>query len=958
MTPNHRLGVWITRGFLTFSLAIASMAEEKNLFPDTHWQRATPSSQALDPTRLSQAVTYLKDHSGSDGVDELLIIRNGRIVWEGPHVNKVHGIWSGTKSFTSTCLGLLIDQGRCQLDTKAAEIDPSLSRHYPDVTLRHFTTMTSGYRAQGDEPRGSYSHGPSQTPFNPSPSPLFKPGTHYAYWDSAMNQFAHLLTRLAQTSLEQYFEARIAKPIGMHSERWRWGHFDLDSQEYPINGGAGNSSKNIFIAATELARLGLLFLNEGRWKDQQLISAHWIDQATSVQVPAIRPLGHSSSGIAGPGSYGFNWWRNGRLPDGTRKWPGAPDSTFAASGFNNNDLFVIPDWNMVIVRLGLDERDHKITDPEYGQFLQLVGDAITDTTRSGEHKVWHPLTLTFRGPYATETDSNPNPFLDARLSVNFTSPSGKIWRVPGFFAGDGRGHDGNLWQVRFSPDQPGRWTYLASFREAPQIAINLDPDVGEPGIIDGQSGHFDITPSDRSAPGFLPQGRLEYVGKHYLKFRDGSYWIRGGTDSPENFLAYSGFDNTPPHHHYRSHELDWLPGDPDWGDGKGKAIIGALNSLASLGANSLYFLVMNIGGDGGDVWPWAGTPNPKGSPQNDNTHYDLSKLLQWDTVFEHAQRNNLFLHFVFNEAERQNKAELDGGDLGVERKLYYRELIARFGHHLALQWNLCEEYNLQLDFGPERIRSFAKYIQSVDPYQHPITVHSSGDPEEQLAFTIGDSHFNMMSVQLNQRRIDTLVERLRQRTIQADRPIPISMDEFTLDLGQEKSWIPFDRPALHRKTKLWPTYFSGGMIEFILEGLLDVDSFKTPARKALWRDIATARRFMENHLPFWEMHPADDRVIGELTLTVGNGNGSSFELGAQVFEKPGSVMAIYYPTASQPGRIDLSSFKGRLELRWFNPRTDQFDTDSVRLTGGFPYSPSRPSHDPSEDWVALITLDR
>ena len=58
---------------------------------------------------------------------------------------------------------------------------------------------------------------------------------------------------------------------------------------------------------------------------------------------------------------------------------------------------------------------------------------------------------------------------------------------------------------------------------------------------------------------------------------------------------------------------------------------------------------------------------------------------------------------MFNEAEAANKRELDDGELGTERKLYYREMIARFGHHLALEWNLCEEYNLNFDFGPERI---------------------------------------------------------------------------------------------------------------------------------------------------------------------------------------------------------------------------------------------------------------
>ncbi len=923
------------------------------MFPGKEWVSMSPQSQGVDAEKLAQAVEFLKSHSGKDGVSELMIIRNGYSIWRGPEVTKVHGIWSGTKSFVSTCLGLLIEDDRCQLSTRAADWVPEMRTAYPEVTLQHFTTMTSGYRAQGDEPRDGYTHGPSRTPFLPAPTPLFAPGSHFAYWDSAMNQFSHVLTHIAKQPLENLFQKRIADPIQMNPDRWRWGAFESETGSR-INGGAGNNSNHVFISASEMARFGWLFLNQGRWNGQQLIASHWVEQATSVQVAPTVPLGHTESGITGPGVYGFNWWRNGRHPDGTRKWPGAPASTFAASGYNNNDLFVIPNWNMVVVRLGLDQGDHKISDEEYGQFLAMIGNAIDDTTLSGEARAWHPITLSFRGPEAKEIDSEINPFLDYRLAVEFTGPDQSTFTVPGYFDGNGKGENGRIWKVRFTPHTDGQWHYKAHFHGGAQIAINLNLKHGKPLAFHGTTGSFNIAPRNPDARGFHRWGRLEYTGEHYLKFRDGPYWIRGGTDSPENFLAFSGFDNTPASHRYTAHEDDWLPGDPDWNQGQGRAIIGALNSLAKQNVNSLYFLTMNIGGDGGDVWPWAGNPNPKGSSENDNLHFDLSKLQQWNQVFEHAQRRGIFLHFVFNEAERANKTELDNGELGVERKLYYREMVARFGHHLALEWNLCEEYNIQFEFGANRIRAFADYIQQLDPYDHPITVHSAGDPEKELAFTFGDSRFSLTSVQLNQRRIDTLVESLRKSTARRGRPLPISMDEFTVDVGQEKSWLPADRSDLHRKTKLWPTYFSGGMIEFILEDLLQVESFKTPERAALWEYTAIARHFMEDHLPFWKMQPADEKVLGETTMTVGLGDGKTFELGAQVFDLPGVVTTIYYPNAFQLGRIDLSDFSGRLRMRWFNPRTGAFEGQEQRLTGGFPFSPNRPPRNEKEDWVMLI----
>jgi hypothetical protein len=448
---------------------------------------------------------------------------------------------------------------------------------------------------------------------------------------------------------------------------------------------------------------------------------------------------------------------------------------------------------------------------------------------------------------------------------------------------------------------------------------------------------------------------LEYVGGHYLKFRDGPFWIRGGVDSPENFLAYAGFDNTPPKHHYADHQTDWQQGDPDWNDGKGKAIIGAINSLSSQKVNSLYFLTMNIGGDGGDVWPWAGQPKPKGDPSDDNLHFDISKLQQWETVFAHAQRRGINLHFVFNEAEVANKKELDEGELGVERKLYYREIIARFGHHNALGWNLCEEYNVDFDFGPERIREFADYIKAIDPYDHPISVHTAHDPLKELRFTFGDPRFSLTSIQLNKRRIDTLVEDFRRETKNAGRPLPISMDEFILDVGQPQSWKPFDRPDLHRKEKLWPTLMSGGQIEFILEKLLWVESFKTPELQKLWKFVAIARTFMEENLPFGEMEPADELVDSEASIDVGHGSGKRFQLGAQVLRKKGVVYAIYYPTATSTGQINLTDANGEFLAVWFNPRSGEFEGPSRKVAAGDWVKCVAPPSDTTEDWVLLLT---
>ncbi|MFO0916698.1 MAG: pectate lyase [Planctomycetaceae bacterium] len=550
------------------------------------------------------------------------------------------------------------------------------------------------------------------------------------------------------------------------------------------------------------------------------------------------------------------------------------------------------------------------------------------------------------------------PFLIFRLQVQFIGPTNQTYNVPGFFDGDGAGGlKGSVWRVRFTPDQAGKWKYQADLRSGPAVAIDLEANAGEAVELPGSTGGFEVGPRDPEAPGFLKWGRLEYVGKPYLKFRDGSYWLRGGTDEPEDLLGYAGFVNTPPKHRYAAHVEDWRPGDPDWGEGQGRGIIGALNYLASQHVNSIYFLTMNIGGDGKDVWPWLGEINGKGSRDNNHRHFDLEKLRQWETVFAHAQRQGLFLHVVFNEAEDANKRELDDGELGPERKLYYREMIARFGHHPAMQWNLCEEYNLNFDFGPERTRAFADFVLAVDPYDHSVTVHSAGDPVEKLRFTFGDPRFSMTSIQLNQRPIHDVTEAIRNATIQAGRPLPVSLDEFTLDRGQRASHIPVDDADGHRREKIWPTYFSGGMIEFILGDLLKTDNFKTPEREKLWQYLWNARKFTEM-LPFWEMEPSDGLAAGGGTIAVGIGKGKTVPLGPQVFAKTGEIYAVYLPTGVPSGTLNLADLKGPATQQWYNPRTGDFTGEETEIMGGGNQELGAPPAEPDQDWVVLIRQRR
>ena len=333
--------------------------------------------------------------------------------------------------------------------------------------------------------------------------------------------------------------------------------------------------------------------------------------------------------------------------------------------------------------------------------------------------------------------------MDYRLTLTFTHESGSpTYVVPGYFAADGNAAhssstSGNKWRAHLSPDKTGRWNYRISFVSGKGVALAGGSTGQAVAPLHGQTGTIQIATTDKRAPDFRARGRLQYAGKHYLQFAgSGDYFLKLGADSPETLLAYVDFDGTVarkpqvPLHTFAPHMQDWKAGDPTWKDGKGKGLIGAVNYLASKGVNAISFLPYNAGGDGDNVWPFVS--------RDDKWHYDVSKLDQWQIVLDYAQQKGIYLHFKLQENEIDDNVRgnpigggaagtgpvtesFDGGDLGQERKLYIRELVARFGYELALNWNIGEE-NTQ---SSEQQLAMAINLKDVDPSGgHHIVVHT------------------------------------------------------------------------------------------------------------------------------------------------------------------------------------------------------------------------------------------
>ena len=574
---------------------------------------------------------------------------------------------------------------------------------------------------------------------------------------------------------------------------------------------------------------------------------------------------------------------------------------------------------------------------KYFYFIVLIflfSSCIKKPDISGEMKVWHKITLTFTGPESGETAS-PNPFTDYRLEVTFTRDD-KSFIVPGYYAADGNAAYtsatlGDKWRVHFCPDAPGEWNYHVSFKKGTDIAISREEGVSAE-YMDGKKGSFLVEESDKTGSDLRAQGRLKYAGEHYLQFsQSGEYFVKCGVDAPENLLAYYEIDDTPNVgdrlKKWEDHANDYDEDASDflWGPNKekGKNILGAINYLNKKGLNAFSFLTFNIDGDDRNVYPhllsvelsdYEKLANVKKNPtawENLVIHdrFDVSKMDQWEQIFSYGEMKGMYLHFKTQENENDQK--MDGGELGRERKLYYRELIARYSHHLALNWNLGEENTNTLS----QVKDQARYFAENDPYKSISVVHTYPNEHDKYYQPFVDNKTDVLgfSVQTNKpdfSRVHQVTNKWVKASAESGRKLIIAVDEP----GDAKhSLLPDTDNPDHdnaRMNALWGTLMAGGSgVEWYfgyshIHSDLTCESWRS--RDLFWDQCKVALDFFnENNLPLTEMEN-----MNELTTSEND----------YVFAKTGEVYLIFLKE-SQTVELELPDIG--YQVQWLNPKTGE-----------------------------------
>lgn len=573
--------------------------------------------------------------------------------------------------------------------------------------------------------------------------------------------------------------------------------------------------------------------------------------------------------------------------------------------------------------------------------ILLVGGGLRAQQISGELRQWHDVVLTFDGPPASES-ATPNPFLHYRLDVTFTKGARK-YVVPGYYAADGNAAEtsakaGNKWRVHFVPDEVGQWRYAVSFRGGPDVAVNGGGAALPP---NGLSGTLRIAASDKTGRDHRAHGTLEYAGEHYARYKgSGKYFIQTGTQSPENFFAYAEFDDTVDHggssnrlkdglHRYAPHVRDWRAGDPTWQGGKGKGIIGALNYLAGKGMNTFYTLTMNIDGDGREIYPWTS--------YEERARYDVSKLAQWEIVMTHMDRLGMQLMVITQEEENEQIL----GKMTTMRKLYYRELIARFAHHHALLWDLSEEMDRWRYYKTADIEEICRYFKALDPWKHPIQyVQWKGEllPDEKgYGRLLGFPHFDGTAMQHDPENTYAQTRKWVEASAKAGHKWLVGVIEINpTSSGVLSDAMDYGHDII-RKRSIWGNLMAGGSGSVYFFGYAypesDLDLEDWRSRDHFWDLQRYAHEFFTRYLPFEKMQPTAELV----------------------FAQPGEVYAVYLPDGGSR-ELDLTGAAGRFEVKWYDPRHGgELQNGSVAaVEGGGRRKLGEAPKERNEDWAVLV----
>jgi CubicO group peptidase (beta-lactamase class C family) len=260
-----------------------------------------------------------------------MLVRHGKVIaegwWKPEAAGKSHVLWSLSKSFTSTAVGLAVAEGKLSIDDPVLKFFPQDGSAEPSdklkaMRVRDLLTMSAGHETEAR----FTTNAPWVQTFLAQPVP-HKPGTHFLYNTPGSHMLSAIVGKVTGQTELAYLKPRLFDPLGIENPEW------MSSPQGDTIGGYG-----LFIRTEDIAKFGQLYLQKGKWNGKQLVPVAWVEQATSKQVSnGSDPARDWDQG------YGFQFWR-------------CRHGAFRGDGMNGQFCIVLPAQDAVIV-MTADTRD-------------------------------------------------------------------------------------------------------------------------------------------------------------------------------------------------------------------------------------------------------------------------------------------------------------------------------------------------------------------------------------------------------------------------------------------------------------------------------------------------------------------------------------------------------------------------------------------------------------------------
>jgi CubicO group peptidase (beta-lactamase class C family) len=308
----------------TSTLPPGATLRPERYWPTRGWRTSTPAEQGMDGAKLARMLDSVREQGLN--LHSLLVIRNGAIVSEtyfgSTTAETRREIYSVTKSFMATLVGIAIDKGLI------AGVEQTVGGFFPDrsfgnwdaakqaMTLEHVLTMTTGLDWKEGDPAYRQLYGSRDWVKFVLDEPMRSPpGSEFNYCSGCSHLLSAILRQSTGMNPRDFARRELFEPLGITGAAW-----DTDAAGIPI-GGWG-----LKLTPREMAKLGYLYLNGGEWDGRQILSSQWVETATREHTATDGELG-----------YGYQWWIDPER------------GAYAALGRYGQTIFVVPDLDLIVV---------------------------------------------------------------------------------------------------------------------------------------------------------------------------------------------------------------------------------------------------------------------------------------------------------------------------------------------------------------------------------------------------------------------------------------------------------------------------------------------------------------------------------------------------------------------------------------------------------------------------------